>query len=92
MTARAREEIPPPAPVSPPLSDEGYAKTRAELAVLGGIVLSMPLDEFIQRIETAEGLAPFVSARAADELARVKAVAVAARNLRDEIRRLQGRP
>ena len=82
--AKDREPVTDPSP-SPPrkrLSNEDFFTIQSQLAVFGGAVATLDLEGFLERIGTAEAVAPLIDPSAFiaghEKMALVKSVAEAA--------------
>ena len=64
------------------MTDEEYSSTQSQLMLLARVVLGINIDGFIKRINTAETIAPILdptlSLQGADNLSKIKALAVGA--------------
>ena len=64
------------------MTDEEYSSTQSQLMLLARIALGINIDGFIKRINTAETIAPILDPtlylQGADNLRKIKALAVGA--------------
>lgn len=73
------------------MTDEEYLTVQHQLQAIGGLILGMDLDGFLERIERAETLTPVLDPtlwmRGADKLREVREIAEAVRSVQTVARR-----
>ena len=64
------------------MTDEEYSSTQSQLMLLARVALGINIDGFIERINTAETIAPILDPtlylQGADNLSKIKALAIGA--------------
>jgi hypothetical protein len=73
------------------VNDEEYMTVQTQLQAIGGLVLGMDLDGFLERIDRAETLTPILNPtlwmRGAEKLREVREIAEAVRDVQKVARR-----
>lgn len=77
------------------MDSEKYVATQQQILVLGGLVLRMPLAEFLDAISMADTVVPIVDPtlyrQGAPNMHRVESLARAAKEFQDELRDIYAR-